>query len=122
MKYIITENRLSQTITKYLDELFDVKTIVSSHPEEWNSDDVDWDEDQTRIDFFYGTYTQEEMCFRWVSCDYYFSFSEGQKTCPEVHIDTLFTDKLNGYFGDNWKGPFKVWFTHNFDLPVKTVK
>ena len=121
MKYIITESKLDETITNYLDELFHVDNINWTNPIEYNDATGDeWDDDR-RIQFYIGDYGYEDTCFRWYSCDYFTDGSYAKNICPTVSVEYEYENILNSYFGDLWKEPFKKWFRYHFDPPVKTI-
>lgn len=117
MKYLITESKLEETITNYIDELFDVDNIKSIHPITGEMLD-----DNTRIIFYIGDYEGEKYgCFYWYSCDYFNPNSPASEMCPTVSLEVEYENQLNGYFGDMWKEPFKKWFKYHFELPIKTI-
>ena len=122
MKYIITESRLEETITNYLDELFDVDNINYTVPYEYNDDTGEEYDDDTRMEFYIGDYGDDDTCFRYYFCEYFDEGSEARELCPIVNVEFPYDERLNAYFGDKWVGPFKKWFYKNFDLPVKTVE
>jgi hypothetical protein len=122
MKYIIRESRLNEHITNYLDSIFPIEEIHSTHPEEY-TEDGSYYEDSNRIEFYIGDYEYgENTCFRWYSCEYFNPDSPAKNICPVVVIESHFDISLNGFFGNFWHEPFKEWFTKNFNLPVKTVE
>jgi len=122
MKYIITESRLEETITNYLEELFDVDNINYTVPYEYNDDTGEEYDDDTRMEFYIGDYGDDDTCFRYYFCEYFDEGSEARELCPIVNVEFPYDERLNAYFGDKWVGPFKKWFYKNFDLPVKTVE
>lgn len=123
MKYLITESQLDKAIMNYFDELFQVDDIHFHYPYEYNDDTGEEYEDNNRINYFIGDYEDgENDIFKWYSCDYFEPKSYAQSKCPTVDVETKYSTILNGYFGDRWVKPFKIWFTRNFDDPVKTVE
>ena len=123
MKYVIKESRLEETITNYLNELFDVDNINYHYPYEYDDETGEEGEDENRVNFFIGDYDDgDNDCFKWYDCEYFYEDSEPRNRCPLVVIDHPYDDTLSGYFGDKWEEPFKKWFTENFDLPIKTVE
>lgn len=121
MKYVISESRLEETITNYLDQLFDVNNINSTNPLEYDDDTEEEWEDENRIEFYIGDYGDEETCFRWYDCEYFAPNSYEREICPSVSLEYDYENTLNSYFGNTWKEPFRKWFIENFELPVKTV-
>ena len=123
MKYIITESKLDETITNYIDELFDVDNINWTHPLDYDLETgEEWD-DVNRVVFYIGDYEgEDEGCFYWYECDYFNPNSPASEKCPMVNIETQYENQLNGYFGDKWKEPFRKWFKFHFDLPVRTIE
>jgi len=121
MKYIISESKLEKTITNYLDLLFDVDNIHYTVPYEYNDETGEEGDDLTRMEFYIGDYENDDTCFRWYDCEYFSPGSYVRDICPTVTVEYKYENILNGYFGDMWKEPFRKWFIHNFDEPVKTV-
>ena len=66
MKYIITESKLDETITNYLDGLFDIDNINWTHPLDYDLDTgEEWD-DVNRVVFYMGDYEgEDDGCFYW---------------------------------------------------------
>jgi len=121
MKYIISESKFEQVVTDYLNEMFDVDNINWTHPLEYNDDTEEEWEDNNRIEFYIGDYSDEETCFRWYDCDYFDPNGYARDICPTVSLEYEYENILNGYFGDRWHEPFKKWFKYHFELPVKTI-
>jgi hypothetical protein len=121
MKYIISESKLQDAIYEYIEELFDISEINWTHPYEYDEDDYE-SEDETRIEFYNGAYSDEDTVFRYYNCDYFYEGTKSREICPTVSLEYEYENRLNGLFGDElWKAPFKKWFESNFDLKVKTV-
>jgi hypothetical protein len=56
MKYIITESKLDETITNYLDELFNIDDINWTHPLDYDLETgEEWD-DVNRVVFYMGVF------------------------------------------------------------------
>jgi len=121
MKYLITESKLENTITSYLNELFDIDNISMTHPIEDNEVTDDWWEDESRLLFYIGDYDNDDTCFRWYDKMYFDNLYLREKA-PIVDIEEEYKQKLNGYFGDLWHEPFKKWFRYHFEYPIKTVE
>jgi hypothetical protein len=122
MKYIITESKLDDAITNYLNKLFDIDNINWTHPLDYDLETgEEWD-DVNRVVFYIGDYEgEDEGCFYWHECDYFNPESLAREICPIVSVQYEYERKLTGYFNNMWHEPFKNWFMKNFDLPVKTV-
>lgn len=120
MKYIISESKLDETITNYLNSMFPFDEVNYSHPYEEFEDGSEGD-DENRVIFYFGDAMDDETIFYWYGCGYFNPNSPAQDICPTVSLESRFENVLSGYFGDLWKKPFMLWFTENFDLPVKTV-
>jgi len=123
MKYIITESKLEESILYYINELFDVNNINSTHPLEYDEETgEEWD-DNNRVTFYIGDYNgDEEGCFYWYACDYFTPHSTASRNCPIVTVENEYKNQLDGYFGSMWHEPFKKWFKEHFELPVKTIE
>jgi hypothetical protein len=122
MKYIITESRLDKVVTEYLNELFPLYDVHYTNPNEYDDETGEEYDDDTRVEFYLGDYDEDEYIFKWYDTEYFNKGAEIRKRCPLVHLDEQYSTSLNGFFGDKWIEPFKVWFTSNFNLPVKTVE
>jgi hypothetical protein len=123
MKYLITESKLESVIINYLDEIFPVENVNQVHPYEYNDETGEEGEDEDRREFYLGDYDDgDNTCFRWYGCNYFYWWDEDKVKCPIVSMEVQYSNLLNGYFGDTWEEPFKIWFTKNFDLPIKSVE
>lgn len=124
MKYVITESRLSETIINYLDELFEVNNVNVNYPYEYDEETGEEGDDETRMEFYIGDYQGDivDGCFYWYSEEYYDEGTKIKEMAPIVELEQKYRNILNGYFGKEWIEPFKKWFTHNFELSVKTVQ
>jgi hypothetical protein len=123
MKYIITESKLDQVITDYLNELFPLDDVHYINPNEYDDETGEEYEDDTRVGFYLGNYEDgDNDIFKWYDCKYFDEGSEPKNHCPLVIIEHPYDDRLTSYFNDKWEEPFKKWFTENFDLPIKTVE
>lgn len=121
MKYLITESKLEETIMNYFDELFDIQELNWTHPYEYDDEAGEEGDDENRIEFYKGDYSDMDTCFRYYKCGYFNANSPSQEICPEVSVEHPYSSTLTGYFGNMWQEPFKKWIKINFDLPVKTV-
>jgi hypothetical protein len=122
MRYVITESKLDEAITDYLDEMFDVDNIHHTSPLEYDDETGEEWEDENRIEFYVGDYGDLDTCFEWYDCYYFIEGSYGRKICPMVRVENPYLQSLNGYFGNLWHEPFKRWFSFHFDKPVKTIE
>jgi len=122
MRYIITESRIEEAVTDYLDELFDIENLNWTHPYYYHDETGEEGEYEDRIEFYIGDYSDLDTCFKWYDCDYFIEGSYGRKICPMVSIEPEYIRVLNGYFGNLWHEPFKRWFSLHFDLPVKAIE
>lgn len=121
MKYVITESRLSKTITNYLDEIFDTENVHVTYPYEYDEETGEEGDDETRMKFYIGDYEDDNQCFYWYSEDYFDEGTKIKERAPIVVLNEKYLNILNGYFDKEWIQPFKEWFTYNFNEPVKTV-
>ena len=65
MRYVITESKLDEAITDYLDEMFDVDNIHYTSPLEYDDETGEEWEDENRIEFYVGDYGDLDTCFEW---------------------------------------------------------
>jgi hypothetical protein len=121
MKYLITESKLEETIINYFYKLFPVDNIHSTNPTDYDGENGENYDDETRVEFYIGDYGDEDTCFRWYDCEYFYPDNQIKVSCPMVSVEHEYEKILNGYFNEMWHEPFKKWFTENFELPVKTI-
>ena len=122
MKYIITENRLNDSIVKYIEKKYPVRDINYTEGE----DDYG-NPDDSAYEFYLGDYDDNETIFRWYGKDYW----EGDndeilrhriERSPILYFeDSREPTKLDKMFGEHWKPVFKKWFYDNFGLDIKTI-
>lgn len=118
MKYLLAESRIEVFIINYLYDMFDVNNMTWEHPIFYDDETGEEFEDNTTINFYSrGNYHFKH--FVWFNCEFF--ASNNPDVCPAVRINSQYEDKLNGYFNDLWKEPFKKWFKDNFDLTVNVV-
>ena len=119
MKIIITENKLYNSIYKYIDNFYDTSNIV---PIDMGNE---WDINSYLIEYFYKDDFEDDdgmPLFIHIEKKYYeedpsnISF---RNQSPILIVSNYgdFTDM----FGDYWKEPMKQWFEDNYNLPVKTI-
>jgi hypothetical protein len=123
MKIIITENKLFNSITKYLEDTFN------------SEDDLDWAYDESydyanyeyddpineNIRFYFnGSFEGDNsnVIFAYYDKDYWDDPS-GRAEAPKLIV--MDYDELTEKFGKYWKEPMKKWFEEKFDLPVTSV-
>jgi hypothetical protein len=121
MKYIITESKLENFITNYIEDLFSVDEINWANPRMYDPEEMESYEDPNLIEYYIGDYEEgDNIFFRWYGCDYF--SSNAQSNCPLVVVEVEYERQLNLLFNNKWKEPFKDWFTSSFNLPVKYVE
>lgn len=122
MKYIISESTLDRVITNYLDDNFDVSEINFYYPYGYDDETGEESEDTTAMAFYFGDMEDEDVFFRWMSCEYFNPDSSAQDICPLVGVEPKYERLLSSYFNDTWYEPFRIWVEKNFELPVKKVE
>jgi hypothetical protein len=127
MKIIITENKLYNSIYKYIDNFYDTSNIGQFNPK--TDDEIgEWgDKENPYITEFYyyefdGDYDENGVPFIYLEKEYYeekHSTMSFRNQSPILLVSDYggFTDM----FGDYWKEPMKQWFEDNYNLPVKTI-
>lgn len=123
MKIIITENKLFNSITKYLEDTFNYE------------DDLDWAYDESydyvndeyddpineNIRLYFNDWLEGDhsnVIFTYYDKDYWDNPSERDNAPKLIVMDY---DELTEKFGKYWKEPMKKWFEEKFDLPVTSV-
>lgn len=119
MKYTITESKLDNIITKYIEDLFPIDKLNWTNPIMYDPEEGESYEDPNLIEFYLGDYQDDGICFIWYGCEYF--GSNAQSVCPLVTLELDYERQLNLLFNDKWKEPFKKWFNENFDEVTKYV-
>lgn len=116
MKYILTENKLNQTIYKFIDEMFNTDHINYLHPE-----DEYGNEDPNRCLFYFNNYLDDDSVFRWYGKGYWDDDWEVWEKrinliakSPIISVEEQFSDELDNFFGELWKPVFLKWFNENY--------
>lgn len=117
----ITESRRDKVMTDYFDEIFNLAEINWRNPWEVDDDGNEYD-DTLRTEFYYGSEFDDDTVFRYYDKGFFREGSLGDRQSPLLSIEGEPGIKLDGYFGDNWHEPFKVWFRNNFGLDIKTIE
>lgn len=113
---------MEKVFFNYFDELFPYEDINWNHPYDYDDETGEESEDGNRIEYYLGDFDEgDDICFRYYTCDYFNEDSYAQTICPTLNVESRYENLLDGYFGDLWKEPFRLWFQKNFELPVKTV-
>ena len=122
MKIIITENKLYNTIYKYIDNFYDTSNISQFNPPTYMGNE--WDENPLITEYFDGEFEDEDMMlFTYIQKEYYDENMQStmsfRNQSPILIVNNYgdFTDM----FGDYWKEPMKQWFERKYKLPVKTI-
>ena len=134
MKVLIKENKLQDTIYKFIGAEIDLDNLNWSSPYEILKptlvfpQSVEEGEVEGLIEFYYGDYDSEygDFVFDYFSPEYY-DDSPGSKTLKEespiLEIrDRELHETLISVFGEDlWRKPLKLWFEDTFNLPVNTI-
>lgn len=117
----ITESRRDKVMTDYFNEIFNVAEMNWRSPWEIDDDGNEY-EDTLRVEFYYGSEFDDDTVFRYYDKGFFREGSLGDRQSPLLSIEGEPGIKLDGYFGNNWHEPFKVWFRNNFGLDIKTIE
>lgn len=128
MKIIITENKLFNSITKYLEETFneddELDWVFGEYIDDMSDEYSDTLNKNIRI-YFRGTWEGEDysdIVFVYYTKDYFDdipSNAHNRATSPVLMVEKY--HELNEMFGQYWKEPMKKWFEEKFDLPVRSI-
>ena len=134
MKIIITENKLFNSITKYLEDTFnedgELDWIYGNKLDDRDAFDFDNINDEKGYDnsiriYFRGDWEGEDysdIVFVYYTKDYFDdipSNAHNRATSPVLMVQKY--HELNEMFGQYWKEPMKKWFEGKFDLPVRSI-
>jgi hypothetical protein len=129
MKVIITENRVFETIYKYLDKTYNPNQM------DWvyGMDDAEDEysepkENENFLIFFNGDWQGEydsDVVFHYFDVDFYDENDPSHKPfrnqAPILEVIGEHAVHLDTMFDNHWEEPMKKWFQDNFKLPVKTI-
>jgi len=128
MKIIITENKLFNSITKYLEDTFnednELDWTYGDSTDKVNDEYDDPIDENIRI-YFRGEWEGEDysdIVFVYYTKDYFDdipSNTHNRATSPILMVQKY--HELNEMFGQYWKEPMKKWFEGKFDLPVRSI-
>lgn len=128
MKLLITENRLFDTIYKYIDGMIDssdIDWVYGTDEDEDGYADIDSDRENFLM-FYKGEWGGEysEIVFNYFTKDYYDdepSNKPFKDSAPILDVMEEYGQHLSTMFGKHWREPMKKWFEDKFGLPVKTI-
>lgn len=130
MKVIITENRVFETIYRYLDKTFnpsEMDWIYGVDEDEDGYPDIDR-ENENFLMFFEGDYQgnyDTDFVFHYFDVDFYDKNDPSHKPfrdqAPILEVLGEYAHHLDTMFDNHWEEPMKKWFQDNFNLPVKTL-
>ena len=130
MKVIITENRVFETIYRYLDKTFDpseMDWVYGIDEDEDGYPDIDR-ENENFLMFYKGEYEgnlDSDFVFNYFDVDFYDKNDPSHKPfrdeAPILEVLGENGRHLDTMFDNHWHEPMKKWFQDNFNLPVKTV-
>jgi len=123
MKIIITENKLFNSITKYLENTYnsedDLEWVYDESYDYVNDEYDDPINENIRL-YFNGWLDGDNsnVIFTYYDKDYWDDPS-GRAEAPKLVV--MDYDELTEMFSEYWKEPMKKWFEEKFDLPVTSV-
>jgi hypothetical protein len=130
MKVIITENKVFETIYKYLDKKFtpnQMDWVYGVDEDEDGYPDIDR-ENEHFLMFFKGEWQGEydtDVIFHYFDVDFYDKNKPSHKPfrdkAPILEVIGEHAKHLDTMFDNHWEEPMKKWFQDNFNLPVKTI-
>jgi hypothetical protein len=127
MKVIITENKVFETIYKYLDKTFNPNEMDWVYGSDVD-DDGDFDDNENFLIFFKGDWEGEynsDEVFHYFDVDFYREDNSSHKPfrnqAPILEVIGEHAIHLDTMFDNHWEEPMKKWFQDNFKLPVKTI-
>jgi hypothetical protein len=121
MKIIITENKLFNSITKYLEDTF----IEEDELNLTYAEDLNGNHDENLLIIYRGDWEGEDysdIVFVYYTKDYFDdipSNSHNRATSPILMVQKY--HELNEMFSQYWKEPMKKWFEDKFNLPVRSI-
>ena len=129
MKTIISENKLHDVISKYIDDYLDGNKIDWIYGLDDSENEYDKIlENENFLIFYNGDWQGEEdsdVVFHYFEVDYYDKNDPSHKPfrdkAPILEVQGKYSEHLNSMFGNHWEEPMKKWFKFYFNLPVKTV-
>jgi len=105
MKYIITENRLNDSILKYIEEYYNWDELYTEEDEEFEDNLFVIDTSGDYTDVFY--YSRD--------------YNNSGDNVLEIY-DTNFIDTMNGLFSEHWIPIFKKFVEYKFEIDIDFIK
>jgi hypothetical protein len=126
MKIVITENKVFETIYRYLDKNYNPKEIDWVYGVDDAEDEYSEPKENENFLIFYEGYYLDEyesnVFFHYFNVDYYSDESSDNKDeAPILEVIGEYAEQLDNMFDIYWHEPMKKWFQDNFNLPVNTV-
>ena len=129
MKVIITENKVFDTIYRYLDKTFNTSEFDWIYGLDDSENEYDeLEENENFIIFYKGDWQGEEdsdVVFHYFEVDFYNEDDPSHKPfrdkSPILEVIGEYGKHLDTMFDNHWEEPMKKWFQDNFNLPVKTL-
>ena len=129
MKVIITENKVFDTIYRYLDKTFNPSEMGWVYGLDDAEDEYsEPEENENFLIFFKGDWQSEydsDVVFHYFDVDFYRKDDPSHKPfrdqSPILEVIGEYGKHLDEMFDNHWEEPMKRWFEDNFKLPVKTV-
>ena len=129
MKTIISENKLHDVISKYIDDYLDGNKIDWIYGLDDSENEYDeMLENENFLIFYNGDWQGDEdsdVIFHYFEVDYYDKNDPSHKPfrdkAPILEVLGKNGRNLESMFGTHWHEPMKKWFKDNFKLPVKTI-
>jgi hypothetical protein len=104
MKYIITENRLNDSILKYIEEYYNWDELYTEEDEDYEGNLFVINTSGDYTDVFYYDKTSD--------------FGDNVL----LIYDTNFIDTMNGLFSEHWIPIFKNFVEHKFEIDIDFIK
>jgi hypothetical protein len=129
MKILINENRVFDSIYRYIDNMIDTNDIHRTYGRDEDEDGYYGAEmeNENFLIFYKGDWEGEDFSnniFYYFTEDYYDEESSSKPfkdSAPTLDVLETYGKELDTMFGKHWRGPMKKWFEDNFKLPVKTI-
>jgi hypothetical protein len=118
MKYIISENRLTNAIINYFNEKYgNLKQNDYNCSSGFNLDT----ESNTIFHYHKKCFYQQRIKNSKTKDEFLYFQSRMEKSPLLVFYNQNDYKTLNGYFDDLWKPIFKKWFEEKYGLEIKTI-
>ena len=126
MKYVITENRMTGIVKRYLDREFDASELHFNQPEFEDFERGEYGEIEDTGEWYFGDWSDDNTLARTYGYKYFteeglYKLNKNENDFPLIDVESPYDKELNNMFGDYsvWGPGFIEWFNEKTGSNVK---